>query len=68
MPSWSTWKPKDKFAMIQGEVDLTDPITAYGKLGWHHSAIDFLYTSPIVTNIRRSSGNWQAFPFGGQHL
>ncbi len=56
MPSWSTWKPKDTFAMMQGEIDMTDSITAYGAFGYHRSTIDFLFTSPIVTNV---GGVWE---------
>jgi iron complex outermembrane receptor protein len=63
MPSWSYWKPKDKFAMVQGEVDIASNITAYGAFGWHHSGIDFFYVSPTVTNV---NGNWQARPFLGR--
>jgi iron complex outermembrane receptor protein len=63
MPTWSNWKPKDTFAMVQGEVDVTDQVTAYGAFGWHHSAIDFRYVSPTVTN--GVTGTWQAFPFLG---
>lgn len=62
-PSWSYWKPKDNFAMVQGEVDITDNITAYGALGWHHSSIDFRYVSPTVINV---NGNWRALPFLGR--
>ena len=65
MPPWSFWKPKDKFAMVQGEVDITDFITAYGALGWHHSAIDFRIYLADRHQHRRGLGNWQAFPFGG---
>lgn len=64
-PPWSYWKPKDKFAMAQGEVDITDNITAYGALGWHHTGIDFRYLSPNVTNIG-GLGNWQARPAAGR--
>jgi iron complex outermembrane receptor protein len=64
MPSWSYWKPKDKFAMVQGEVDITDRITAYGAFGWHRSEIDFRYVSPTVNNTG-GVGGWQAFPFRG---
>ena len=55
---WSYWRPTDKFAMIQGEFDITDNVTAYAAYGWHDSHIDFLYPSPSVTNGR--NGNWQA--------
>ena len=64
-PSWSFWKPKDKFAMVQGEVDITDNITAYGALGWHHSGIDFRYVSPTVIAV---NGNWRALRFWGGAL
>lgn len=67
MPSWATWKPKDTFAMTQGEIDLTDHVTAYGKFGYHRSYIDYLYTSPLVTNIG-GLGNWQANPFKGTDI
>jgi iron complex outermembrane receptor protein len=62
MPPWSYWKPKDKFAMVQGEVDITESITAYAALGWHHSAIDFLYISPVVVN---TAGDWTQRPVSG---
>jgi iron complex outermembrane receptor protein len=63
MPSWSYFRPKSKFAMVQGEVDITDKITAYGALGWHHTGIDFFYVSPTVNNV---NGNWHARPFQGR--
>ena len=53
MPPWSFWKAKDKFAMVQGEVDITDFITAYGAFGWHHSAVDFAFISPTRHQQRR---------------
>jgi iron complex outermembrane recepter protein len=75
MPSWATWKPKDTFAMTQGEIDLTDSVTAYGKFGYHRSTVDFLFTSPIVTNIPYAAipnvgplGNFQARPFKGTDI
>jgi iron complex outermembrane receptor protein len=73
MPSWATWKPKDTFAMTQGEIDLTDHITAYGKLGYHRSDNDYLYTSPTVTNGLfgggpRVIGTWRALPFKGHDI
>lgn len=61
---WSYWRPTDKFAMAQGEVDLTERLTIYGAIGWHDSNIDFRYASPTVTNIGKV-GNWQAAPFMG---
>jgi iron complex outermembrane receptor protein len=61
---WSYWRPTDKFAMIQGEVDLANNVTAYGSFGWHDSFISFRYASPTVTNIG-AVGNWQAAPFLG---
>ena len=67
MPTWATWKPKDTFAMTQGEIDLTDFVTAYGKFGYRRSTNDYLYTSPIVTNIG-GLGNWQARPFKGTDI
>src|SRR5262249_18427206 len=66
MPSWSYWKPKDKFAMIQVEFAITNRITAYGDFGWPNSSIDFRYVSPTVNNSGGVAGNWQAYPFLGE--
>ncbi|MFZ5875578.1 MAG: TonB-dependent receptor [Nitrospirota bacterium] len=62
MPSWSYWKPTDKFAMVQGEMDVIESITAYAALGWHDSDIDFLYISPAVLN---EAGDWTQRPVSG---
>jgi iron complex outermembrane receptor protein len=62
MPSWAQWKPKDTFAMVRGEADVTDNVTVYGAYGYHRSTIDYLYTSPRVTN---ANGTWIAAPFNG---
>lgn len=53
---WFYWRPTDRFAMVQGEVDVTDNITAYGAIGWKDSEIDYLYASPTVVN---GDGDWQ---------
>src|SRR5690606_32630251 len=53
---WMYWRPTDTFAMVQGEYDITDNVTAYGAIGWHNSKIDYLYASPTVTN---TNGEWQ---------
>lgn len=62
MPSWAQWKPKDTFAMVRGEADVTDNVTVYGAYGYHRSTIDYIYTSPRVTNV---NGTWTAAPFNG---
>lgn len=63
---WSYWKPTEKFAMVQGEFDVTDKITAYAAYGWHDSDIDILYPSPTVIN---ADGDWLARPLkGSQHI
>ena len=67
MPSWTTWKPKDTFAMTRGEVDVTDSVTVYGAVGYHKSEIDYLFTSPRITNTG-GLGNWQAAPFKGSDV
>lgn len=53
---WMYWRPTDTFAMIQGEYDITDNITAYGAIGWHDSKIDYLYASPTVIS---PTGDWR---------
>ncbi len=75
---WSYWRPTDKFAMVQGEVDFTDNITAYAAYGYHHSHNDFQYASPIITNCQPTvppnvscpssqvvPGNWVSRPIRG---
>lgn len=51
--------------MAQAEVDITESITAYAALGWHHSAIDYLYISPIVLN---AAGDWAQRPISGPDI
>lgn len=62
MPSWATWKPRDKFVMARGEVDLTQNVTVYGAYGYHRSDIDFIYPSPRITS---ATGAWTATAFSG---
>jgi iron complex outermembrane receptor protein len=62
MPSWATWKPRDKFVTARGEVDLSENFTVYGAYGYHRSDIDFIYPSPRIT---AASGAWTASPFQG---
>jgi iron complex outermembrane recepter protein len=59
---WSYWKPTDKFAMVRGEFDVTDKVTAYAALGWNQSDIDLMYPSPTVINAK---GDWVANPLKG---
>ena len=62
-----TGSRRDKFAMVQGEVDIAEKITAYGALGWHRTDINFSYPSPTLNNFG-GLGTWQARPFAGlQH-
>lgn len=47
---WAYYAPTDFFTTAQGEVDLTDWMTAYAVFGYHDSNINYLYPSPTITN------------------
>jgi iron complex outermembrane receptor protein len=66
IPSWAYWKPKSTFAMVQGEIDIAEKITAYGALGWHRTEISFLYPSVGVDNFNGVLGNWRGRAFQGE--
>lgn len=47
---WARYAPTDFFTTAQGEVDLTDWMTAYAVFGYHDSNINYLYPSPNIQN------------------
>ena len=47
---WAYYAPTGFFTTAQGEVDLTDWMTAYAVFGYHDSNINYLYPSPTITN------------------
>ncbi|EAQ35214.1 possible ferric siderophore receptor protein [Nitrobacter sp. Nb-311A] len=47
---WAYYAPTDFFTTVEGEVDLTDWMTAYAVFGYHDSNINYLYPSPNIVN------------------
>lgn len=60
---WAYYAPTDFFTTAQGEVDLTDWMTAYAVFGYHDSNINYLYPSP---NIQNNAGNLLGLPGRGK--
>jgi iron complex outermembrane receptor protein len=57
-PPWTRFASKTLFGTIQGEVDLTDNITAYAAFGAADAQrTDFTYVNPFVTN---ALGDWSS--------
>lgn len=63
IPDWAYWKPKDAFAMVRAEVDVTPGLTVYGAAGYHQAKIDFKFLSPTIIN---QAGDYGSRPFGGE--
>ncbi len=60
---WAYYAPTDFFTTAQGEVDLTDWMTAYAMFGYHDSNINYLYPSP---NILNNAGDLASRPGRGK--
>lgn len=59
MPSWAYWNGEGHYAIAQGEVDITDDITAYAQAGLVGGAAEYLYSDIRVTNL---NGNFSGSP------
>jgi iron complex outermembrane receptor protein len=59
---WASWRPRDTFGMVRGEVDITDWATVYGAVGFSKSEINFVSAAPNVLN---AAGDYQTRPFIG---
>ena len=55
---WGYQKTRDVFGMVQGEVDLTDKVTAYAAVGAHGN--DFHYKNYIYDYVSNASGDFTA--------
>ncbi len=56
IPPWTYWREKVLFGSIQGEVDLTDNITAYAAIGANRTRSDYNYVWATLLNAR---GDWE---------
>ncbi len=59
MPSWGYWNGEGKFGLVQGEVDITDNLTAYAQVGVVSGDTQYLYSDIRLTNI---NGNFNGSP------
>ena len=59
MPSWAYWNGEGKFALAQGEVDITENLTAYAQVGAVKGTTQYLYSDITVTNL---NGNFTGSP------
>ncbi|SEI08679.1 iron complex outermembrane recepter protein [Tardiphaga sp. OK245] len=51
MPSWGFWDSESRYAIVQGEVDITDNLTAYAQAGVGTSNTRYLYSDIRVTSL-----------------
>ncbi|ABE64444.1 TonB-dependent siderophore receptor [Nitrobacter hamburgensis X14] len=59
VPSWGYWKSEGKFGLVQGEVDLTENLTAYAQAGVVSSESKYRYSDITLTNL---NGNFDGSP------
>ncbi len=53
MPSWGFWNSESRYAIVQGEVDITNNLTAYAQAGIGTSNTRYLYSDIRVTSSER---------------
>ncbi|WP_398479062.1 TonB-dependent receptor [Tardiphaga sp.] len=51
MPSWGFWASESRYAIVQGEVDITENLTAYAQAGLSKSNTRYLYSDIRLTNL-----------------
>lgn len=51
MPSWGFWDSESRYAIVQGEVDITNNLTAYAQAGIGTSNTRYLYSDIRVTSL-----------------
>ncbi|WP_341704917.1 TonB-dependent receptor [Ferrovibrio sp.] len=59
MPDWGYWNSNGKMGLVQGEVDLTDSLTAYAQAGMVTGSTEYLYSDATITNV---NGNFNGSP------
>lgn len=57
-PPWSNHQEQTTLAMVRGEVDITDHVTAYAAIG--KQKWDYSYTGPRLARLLDASGNFFA--------
>jgi iron complex outermembrane recepter protein len=59
VPSWGYWNGEGKFALAQGEVDITENLTAYAQVGAVRGTTQYLYSDIRLDNL---NGNFTGTP------
>lgn len=59
VPSWGYWQGESKFGLVQGEVDITENLTAYAQAGAVTGNSIYQYSDITLTNL---NGNFNGSP------
>lgn len=59
MPNWGYWNGEGRYGLVQGEVDITENLTAYAQAGVVAGASKYLYSDAVVNNL---NGNFSGSP------
>ena len=59
MPAWGFWNSESRYALVQGEVDITENLTAYAQAGIGKSNTKYLYSDIRLTSL---NGNFSGSP------
>jgi iron complex outermembrane receptor protein len=51
MPNWGFWNSESRYALVQGEVDITENLTAYAQAGIGTSNTRYLYSDIRMDNL-----------------
>jgi iron complex outermembrane receptor protein len=51
MPTWGFWRGEGRYALVQGEVDLAENLTAYAQAGRVEGTTRYLYSDIRMTNL-----------------
>jgi iron complex outermembrane receptor protein len=57
--SWGFWNSESRYAIVQGEVDITENLTAYAQAGIGTSNTRYLYSDIRVDSL---NGNFNGTP------
>lgn len=67
--SWSWFETEDLYAVLSGELDLSENWTAYAKSGFSRTETDGIYAAPTAL---QENGDYtitgRSFPSGGRHF
>lgn len=59
MPNWGFWQSESRYAIVQGEVDITENLTAYAQAGISTSNTRYLYSDIRMDSL---NGNFNGTP------